>query len=325
MKRSKSGVGLVLMVVASLAILIPAQASGEIWTVRGVVTDLLGRPLEGITVNDGSNVAYTNAQGHYSLPQRASALTQRITVSGTTIESQDRLVAVTQAQESIDFKVAYKAGANFPGVFSLVPITLSLEASTYAPASDLCVTAFDSRDEANIAFTLESVDASGFSVWSADLTVPSEASPGGYSLEYSFADCDSEAELAYSVTRYYFYETGSPPAVTFVAPIAGRSYISNTEVGQTDDGTTRVFGPTTFSVGVVDDCAIRSVIFVLSRGGEELERVSAGPSTVTERTWSTSRRFTFLDAPGEEYSVTVIAEDMVGQTTNSSFTVVTGP
>lgn len=205
--------GLALLMIVSIT---PAVHAVGTTVIKGTIVDPLGRPLQSVSVWDGSKSSLTNASGYYELEQSGLG-PFTITAGRTGLNAQSRTISLTQSLEPLNFSLNYwQSASNSPSLFNSVSKTITLQTISYSPADGLCAWAIDVRTGNNwIPLAVTESHPDGWHRWSASLEVPSGTSDGTYAVHYRLLDCSSGIALAPESIRFYQLDTVAPQILTF--------------------------------------------------------------------------------------------------------------
>lgn len=193
-----------------------------VMTIAGTVKDPVGRPLAGVRVTDGrGKTVYTNSAGAYSI-EESQPSTYVVTASRKGLNPKSRVVGPVEALQPVDFTLTYGlSGTISPVAFNNEPpVTLSIIATTYAPATGTCVTFTDLTSGSQVVLSFEPpVAADGSSRWTGSHSVPPGRADGTYKWQLRANDCGNV--LLSNVPTYTYVIDSVAPVLAGVTPIDG--------------------------------------------------------------------------------------------------------
>jgi hypothetical protein len=179
----------------------------------GTVTDPLGHALEGAYVSDGGQVAVTDANGRFSLPENSPGTYTLTAARPNSAQSSETVTVLTPADTTVDFSLLYLvAGQLSPYEISTAngPASATLSVTSYAPTSGSCVKVTDASGNASDATYLGPAASGGASAWDWTLTLPRDTAEGTYLVDFEAVDCATNTVMSTQGSAQYWVDNTAP-------------------------------------------------------------------------------------------------------------------
>lgn len=291
---------------ALLGSLVFVSAAGGItlYHFRGTVADPLGRPLPASTVTDGFETVTTDADGKYALPESSTGTFTLRASRPHSASASKQVTVVVPIDTVVDFTLKYVIDGSLSSPYLSTasgPLTSAVSITSWAPAAGSCVKVLDSRTNATLPASLQSVNPDGSSTWSAMLSLDQNTPDGTYQLSVWAEDCASGAGLTIT--------DGVPYIVDNVPPLIVPQSVMPHDGGSTVFGTAQPLlarvGDTSGGAGVND----ATVSFELS--DETVGTALTLSATRNAATWWAKTAPVSLQQ-GHVFKIKVTASDFAG-------------
>lgn len=217
------------IVIAAFAASTPGASALDLYHIRGLVKDALGRPLPGVTIYDGDHATTTAADGSYSLGESSTG-TFRLTASRTDLVANVKNVQVTlPIDTTVDFTMLYRIVSALDDRFISTAsgeAERALSITSFAPqpngstSGSSCVKVTDSRTGTTEPATFVGLNPDGSSAWSYDLSVPQSTAEGTYTLTANATECSIGTALSPPANVSYLIDN-TTPAIGTLLPLDG--------------------------------------------------------------------------------------------------------